>query len=86
MSAAGRAGLRASDADREQVIGTLKAAFARGVLAKDEFDLRASQAFASRTYASWPQSPPAFPPSRPQPSRPLRHGTRAGSQFCGPAG
>ena len=53
-TAAGNAGhghLRASRADREHVIGTLKAAFAAGMLAKDEFDLRVSQAFASRTYA-----------------------------------
>ena len=50
-AAAGRGRLRASDADREQVIGILKAAFAQGMLAKDEFDLRVSQAFASRTYA-----------------------------------
>ena len=50
-SAAGRGYLRVSDAEREQVIGTLKAAFVRGMLAKDEFDLRVSQAFASRTYA-----------------------------------
>jgi hypothetical protein len=40
-AAAGRrGGLRASHADREQVIGTLKAAFVQGMLAKDEFDLR----------------------------------------------
>ena len=38
--AAGRGCLRASHADREQVIDTLKTAFVRGVLAKDEFDLR----------------------------------------------
>ena len=50
-SAAGRGRLRVSHAEREQVIGTLKAAFVRGMLAKDEFDLRVSQAFASRTYA-----------------------------------
>ena len=50
-SAAGRGRLRASHADREQVIGTLKAAFVQGMLAKDEFDLRVGQAFASRTYA-----------------------------------
>jgi hypothetical protein len=50
-AAAGRGGLRASHADREQVIGTLKAAFVQGMLAKDEFDLRAGQAFAARTYA-----------------------------------
>jgi Domain of unknown function (DUF1707) len=50
-SAAGRGHLRVSDAERDQVIGTLKAAFVRGLVAKDEFDLRVSQAFASRTYA-----------------------------------
>ena len=36
----GRGELRASHADREQVIGTLKAAFVQGMLAKDEFDQR----------------------------------------------
>ncbi len=50
-TAAGHGHLRASHADREQVIGTLKAAFVQGMLAKDEFDLRVGQAFASRTYA-----------------------------------
>jgi Domain of unknown function (DUF1707) len=53
-TAAGKAGhghLRASHADREQVIGTLQAAFVQGMLAKDEFDLRVGQALASRTYA-----------------------------------
>jgi hypothetical protein len=38
---AGRGHLRASHADREHVIGTLKAAFVQGMLTKDEFDLRA---------------------------------------------
>ena len=47
----GRCHLRASDADREQVIGALKGAFVAGMLAKDEFDLRVGQALASRTYA-----------------------------------
>jgi len=52
MAARARDGgrLRASHADREQVIGTLKAVV-HGVLDKDEFDLRLSQTFASRTYA-----------------------------------
>ena len=50
-AAAGRGDLRASHADRDQVIGVLKAAFVQGMLAKDEFDLRVGQAFASRTYA-----------------------------------
>ena len=49
--AGGRGRLRASDADREQVIEVLKAAFVHGRLDKDEFDLRVGRAMASRTYA-----------------------------------
>jgi hypothetical protein len=49
--ASGRGHLRASHADREQVIGTLKAAFVRGMLAKDELDQRVGQTLAARTYA-----------------------------------
>lgn len=51
VGAAGRSRLRASDADREQVIEVLKAAFVHGRVTKDEFDARVGQAFASRTYA-----------------------------------
>ena len=47
----GRGELRASHADREQAVSTLKAAFVQGMLAKDELDQRVGQAFASRTYA-----------------------------------
>ena len=49
--AGGRGHLRASHADRDRVIGVLKAAFVQGMLAKDEFDLRVGQTLASRTYA-----------------------------------
>jgi Domain of unknown function (DUF1707) len=42
---------RASHADREQVIGTLKAAFVQGRLSTDELDARADRVYASRTYA-----------------------------------
>jgi Domain of unknown function (DUF1707) len=49
--AGGRDHLRASHADREQVIGALKAAFVQGMVAKDEFDLRVGQTLAARTYA-----------------------------------
>jgi hypothetical protein len=49
--AEGHGHLRASRADREQVIGTLKAAFVQGRLTKDEFELRVGQTFTSRTYA-----------------------------------
>lgn len=43
--------LRASHADREQVIGTLKDAFVEGRLTADELDVRVDQVYASRTYA-----------------------------------
>ena len=49
--ALGRGRLRASDADREQVIETLKAAFVQGWLTRDQLGVRAGQALASRTYA-----------------------------------
>jgi hypothetical protein len=51
MPAAGRGLMRASDADREQVIGVLKVAFVQGRLTKDELDLRVGQAFTARTNA-----------------------------------
>ena len=73
-SAAGRGYLRVSDAEREQVIDALKAAFVRGVLAKDEFDLRVSQAFASRTYAELAAVTAGLPagPAAAQPPLPAR--------------
>jgi hypothetical protein len=48
---AGRGRIRASHADREQVIEVLKAAFVQGRLTKDELDVRLGQVLASRTYA-----------------------------------
>jgi hypothetical protein len=47
----GRDRLRASHADREHVIETLKAAYVYGLVTKEEFDARVSQTFASRTNA-----------------------------------
>ena len=49
--ALGRGHLRASDADREQVIDILKAAFVQGRLTRDQLGVRAGQALVSRTYA-----------------------------------
>jgi hypothetical protein len=43
--------MRASHADRDQVIDALKGAFVQGRLTKDEFDARMGQALVSRTYA-----------------------------------
>jgi hypothetical protein len=73
-STAGRGRLRVSDAEREQVIGIVKAAFVHGVLAKDEFDLRVSQAFTSRTYAELAAVTAGLParPTAAQPPRPAR--------------
>jgi Domain of unknown function (DUF1707) len=64
---------RASHADRERVIGMLEAAFAAGLITKDQFHLAASRALASRTYADLAaaaagrraEPPVAQPSSRP---------------------
>jgi Domain of unknown function (DUF1707) len=50
-AAASRGRLLASDAEREQVIDALKAAFTAGLLTRDELDTQAAQALASRTFA-----------------------------------
>jgi uncharacterized protein DUF1707 len=73
----GRGRLRAPYADRERVIGTLKAAYAYGLVTKDEFDARVSQTFAARTYAELAVITadipaglaPAPPPLRPAPAK-----------------
>ena len=49
--AQGRGELRASHADREQVTGTLRAAFVEGRLTEDELSARVDRVYASRTYA-----------------------------------
>jgi hypothetical protein len=76
MSTAGRGRLRASHADREQVIDALKAAFVQGLLTKDELDARAGQAFASRTYAELAAVTTGIP-AGPAPAQPLREPARA---------
>ena len=67
--------LRASHADREQMIEALKVAFVHGRLAKDEFDLRVGQAFAARTHtelaavtAGLPVEPATAPPATAPPA------------------
>lgn len=71
MAARGRLSrMRVSHEDRENVIDTLKAAYAYGLLTKDEFDTRVSQTFASRTYAELAlvtDDIPAGLPAAPQP-------------------
>jgi Domain of unknown function (DUF1707) len=73
--AVGRAHLRASDADREQMIDVLKAAFVQGRLTKDELDARVARTLTSRTYAELAAVTIGIPaaPARTQPSpRPPR--------------
>ena len=48
--APGRGHLRASDADRERVVDTLKTAFVHGRLTRDELGVRTGMALTSRTY------------------------------------
>ena len=48
---AGHGRLRASHADRDGVIDTLKSAYVLGLVTKDEFDTRVTQTLAARTYA-----------------------------------
>ena len=65
----GRGGLRASDADREQAVDALKAAFVQGRLAKAEFEAHVGRALASRTYAELAAVTAGIPvpPSKVQP-------------------
>jgi Domain of unknown function (DUF1707) len=84
VPAAGHGRLRASHADREQVIDALKAAFVQGRLTKEGLDARAGRALAARTYAELaavtadiPAGPdPVHPPkrARAQPRRPRNQG------------
>jgi len=79
-AAAGRGRLRASDADREQVIDMLKNAFVHGRLAKDELGARTGRALAAQTHADLaalttdiPPVPPVLPvPPVPTAARPER--------------
>lgn len=72
--AGGHSRLRASHADREQVIEVLKAAFVQGRLDRDEFDLRVGRALASRTYADLAVLTADIPArlTRARPSEPAR--------------
>jgi hypothetical protein len=74
MAEPGRDHIRASHADREHVIDTLKAAFVQGRLTKDEFDQRVGQAFDSKTYAELAALSADLPAG---PTRPLSQPGRA---------
>jgi hypothetical protein len=72
--AARRGRLRASHADRNQVVDVLKAAYIEGRLTKDELDARLGQTLAARTYAELAALTADIPPGtklapRPRPDR-----------------
>jgi DUF1707 SHOCT-like domain/Domain of unknown function (DUF4190) len=50
-----RGKLRAADADRDRVVGSLNAAYTEGRLSKDEYDARLESALSARTYAELDQ-------------------------------
>jgi Domain of unknown function (DUF1707) len=67
--------MRASHADRDQVVDTLKDAFVDGRLTRDEFDSRVGDALASRTHAdlaALTADLPAIPPTARPPRKPAR--------------
>jgi hypothetical protein len=72
--AGGRSHLRASHADREQVIDMLKAAFVQGRLTKAELDRGVGQVLASLTYADLAALTADIPagPAGAQPLEPAR--------------
>jgi len=89
-AAVDRGHLRASHADREQVIAMLKVAFVQGRLTKDELDVRAGQTFAARTYtelAAITADLPAGLIAAPPPRKPARARARppAGPVVAGAA-
>jgi phosphatidylserine synthase len=69
--------VRASRADREQVISTLKAAFVQGRLTKDELDGRVARALVPQTYAELAtltdDLPAGLTPAAPPPENSLAH-------------
>ena len=67
----GQGRLRASHADREQVIEVLKAGFVHGRLDRDEFDLRVGRALASPTYADLAAVTADITPAQVTRARPL---------------
>jgi hypothetical protein len=67
--------MRASHADREQMIGMLTTAFAQGLLTKNEFDARVGRVLTSRTYADLTAVTIGLTAARP-PSKPARRQAR----------
>ena len=76
-----RSDLRASDADREQIVARLRKAAAEGRLLAEELEQRIGAAFAARTYGQLDALIDDLPDDRVAPPRP-----RAVTRMAGPAG
>ena len=81
----GRGHMRAAQADREQAITVMKAAYAQGRLTKDELEVRAGRAFASRTYAELAALTADIPADSPAVGPTAAGSDAAGSDAAGPA-
>lgn len=76
--------LRASDADRERVVETLKTAFSEGRLTQDEYNARMSQAYSARTYGDLGALTTDLPSAVPDTYRPATTNPLAvASLICG---
>jgi hypothetical protein len=82
-AAAARARMRASHADREHTVDTLKVAFVQGRLTEDEFDARLGQALSVRTCGELAaiviDIPSGLVPVPRPPRRHVGHGARWGA-------
>ena len=71
VAASGRVPLKGWQADREDAVDALKAAFVAGRLTEDEFEARLGRGFAARTYADLAAITADIPPG-PVAARPAR--------------
>jgi uncharacterized protein len=72
LTAAASGYMRASDADRDRVVDTLKAAYVYGLLTREELAARSGQALAARTYSDLAAVTAVLAERRPAPASPSR--------------
>ena len=72
LAAAASGHMRASDADRDRVVDSLKAAYVYGLLTREELAACSGQALAARTYADLAVVTAVLAGRRPAPTSPSR--------------
>jgi hypothetical protein len=70
LNAAASGHMRASDADRDRVVDTLKAAYVYGLITREELAARSGQALAARTYSDLTAVTAILAERRPAPTSP----------------